>query len=138
MATVGFLSLLNEEDVQPRSKRSSPKILAKAASRIDSLQSEADKFEPLLAYKGVLEKKNATRWKVYWGECTLSGKLVLKKKEDDDKPLKQYKLKHCSISKQKLNNYFTLQRPNKSPAIFRTETKEECNIWVPTLSVSFI
>lgn len=127
MTTVGFLSLLNEPEIQPKKRKSNPQL--------DTLQSESDKFEPLLAYKGFIEKKSATRWRTFWGECTLSGSLVLKKKQDDDKPIKQYRLKHCSILKQKLPNSFTLQRSNKSATTFRTETSDECNIWVPTLSV---
>jgi len=141
--SVGFLSLLSEDDLpsQASPKERMKKKLSGLASdflgyeteTIDSLQSEDNKFTPLMSYGGPIERKGAYGWKQYWGICTLSGNLILKTKQSQDKIYKQYRLKNCSIIKCK-DKYFSLIRNKKAPVLLRTETIEQANIWIPTLS----
>ena len=130
---VGFLSFLSdEEEVRKVKRRMSNRIQFEG----DSLQSEGNTFEPLLVYEGYIFKKRTT-WTKYWGKCTLNGVLILKRKEKDHKIHRQYRLKYCSIVK-KRGRHFQLLRKDKSPVKFRTTTTDQCNIWIPTLSVSFL
>ena len=153
--TVGFLSLLSEDDIgnkpdsspRPAKKPAATKVSKRMASGTlimdypkmipGTLQSlVTHKFSRQFTLDGFLKRRTNGVWKDYFCNCSIQGIFTLRKREDSKRVSKKYTLKQFTILKCIENQFILQDNKENKLTVFKANSEAELDRWIPTIAVS--